>query len=134
MASQDLTPEALEGFAAQLDGKPAHEACPHYTSSPAGMAWLVGAWLQKTGRPRRAMSGCRAATRCASATCACRSPTPRPWFVFSEGEPAMSDHAYRLLLMKRALARSDAELFGHRPRYLEVARRLAALLLSTELP
>jgi hypothetical protein len=51
MASQDLTPEALEGFAAQLDGKPAQEACPHYTSSPAGMAWLVGAWLQKTGRP-----------------------------------------------------------------------------------
>ena len=50
MASQDLTPEALEGFAAQLDGKPAHEACPHYTSSPSGMAWLVGAWLQKTGR------------------------------------------------------------------------------------
>ena len=41
----------------------------------------------------------------------------------------MSDIAYRLLLMKRALARSDAELFGHRPRYLEVARRLAALLL-----
>ena len=111
MASQDLTPEALAGFVAQLDGKPAHEACPHYTSSPAGMAWLVGAWLQKTGRP-----------------------APRPWFVFSEGEPAMSDHAYRLLLMKRALARSDAELFGQRPRYLEVARRLAALLLSTELP
>ena len=51
MASQDLTPEALEGFGAQLDGKPALEACPHYTSSPAGMAWLVGAWLQKTGRP-----------------------------------------------------------------------------------
>ncbi len=51
MASQDLTPEALEGFAAQLDGKPAHEACPHYSCSPAGMAWLVGAWLQKTGRP-----------------------------------------------------------------------------------
>ncbi len=43
----------------------------------------------------------------------------------------MSDHAYRLLLMKHALARSDAELFGQRPRYLEVARRLAALLLST---
>jgi hypothetical protein len=51
MASQDRTPEALEGFAAQLDGKPAHKACPYYTSSPAGMAWLVGAWLQKTGRP-----------------------------------------------------------------------------------
>ena len=46
----------------------------------------------------------------------------------------MSDHAYRLLLMKRALARSDAELLGHRPRYLEVARRLAAFLLSAELP
>jgi len=46
----------------------------------------------------------------------------------------MSDHAYRLLLIKRALARSDVELFGQRPRYLEVARRLAALLLSTELP
>ena len=44
----------------------------------------------------------------------------------------MSDNAYRLLLMKRALARGDAELFGHRPRYLEVAMRLAALLLSTE--
>ena len=50
MASQDLTPEALEGYAAQLGDTPAHEACPHYTSSPAGMAWLVGAWLQKTGR------------------------------------------------------------------------------------
>ena len=46
----------------------------------------------------------------------------------------MSDNPYRLLLMKRALARSDAEPFGQRPRYLEVARRLAALLLSTELP
>ena len=50
MASQDLTPDALAGFAAQLGNTPAHEACPHYTSSPAGMAWLVGAWLQKTGR------------------------------------------------------------------------------------
>ena len=46
----------------------------------------------------------------------------------------MSDHAYRLLLIKRALGRSDAELFGQWPRYLEVARRLAALLLSTERP
>ena len=49
MASQDLTPDALAGFAAQLGDTPAHQACPHYTSSPAGMAWLVGAWLQKTG-------------------------------------------------------------------------------------
>jgi hypothetical protein len=49
-------------------------------------------------------------------------------------EHGMSDHAYRLLLMKRALTRSDAELFGRRPRYLEVAKRLAALLLSTGAP
>ena len=87
MASQDLTPEALEGFAAQLGDKPAHQACPHYTSSPAGMAWLVGAWLQKTGRRRRAKSACRAATQCVSVTCVCRSPMPRLWFVFFEGEP-----------------------------------------------
>jgi len=46
----------------------------------------------------------------------------------------MSDNAYRLLLMKRALGRSDAELFGQRSRYLEVAKRLAALLLSTDAP
>jgi hypothetical protein len=55
---------------------------------------------------------------------------PRLWFVYFEGGQAMSDTAYRLLRMKRALARGDAELFGHRPRYLAVARRLAALLLS----
>ena len=59
---------------------------------------------------------------------------PQLWFVFFEGGPAMSDTAFRLLLMKRALARGDAELFGHRPRYLEVARRLAALLLSLDIP
>ena len=46
----------------------------------------------------------------------------------------MSDTAWRLLLMKRAPAGSGAELIGHRPRYLEVARRLAALLLSPDLP
>ena len=51
MASQDLTTEALQGVAAQLDGRPAHVVCPHYTSSPAGMAWLVGACLQETRRP-----------------------------------------------------------------------------------
>ena len=50
MASQDLTPETLVGFAAQLGDTPAQQACPHYTGSPAGMARLVGAWLQKTGR------------------------------------------------------------------------------------
>ena len=46
----------------------------------------------------------------------------------------MSDTACRLLLMKRAPVGSAAELLGHRPRYLEVARRLAALLLSPDLP
>ena len=46
----------------------------------------------------------------------------------------MSDTAWHLLLMKRALTLSTAELFGHRPRYLEVARRLAALLLSPDWP
>ena len=46
----------------------------------------------------------------------------------------MSDTAWRLLLIKRALTRSAAELLGHRPRCLEVARRLAALLLSPDLP
>ena len=51
MALQDLTQSALEGFAAERVDKPAHLACPHYTSSPAGMAWLVGAWLQKSGHP-----------------------------------------------------------------------------------
>lgn len=42
----------------------------------------------------------------------------------------MSDHAYRLLLMKRAMTRSDAELFGHRQRYWDVAQRLATDLLA----
>lgn len=43
----------------------------------------------------------------------------------------MSDEAFRMQLMKRALQRSDAELFGYRQRYIDVARRLAATLLST---
>ena len=76
--TQDLTPKAMEVFVAQLDGKPAHEACPYYTGSAVGMAWLVGAWLQTTGRRRRAMCGCPVATRCASVTCAYRSRTLRP--------------------------------------------------------
>ncbi|MEW6343017.1 MAG: hypothetical protein AB1704_20340 [Pseudomonadota bacterium] len=42
----------------------------------------------------------------------------------------MSDHAYRLALMNRALARSDAELFGHRQRYWDVAQRLAGELIA----
>lgn len=50
MASLDLTPHALAGFVAELGDTPAHRACPHYISSPAGMAWLVGAWLKQTGR------------------------------------------------------------------------------------
>lgn len=46
----------------------------------------------------------------------------------------MSCDAYFLLLMKRALARTDAELFGHRARYEARARELAARLLSTAIP
>jgi len=46
----------------------------------------------------------------------------------------MSSDAYFLLLMKRALARSDAALFGNRARYEQRARQLAARLLSTQLP
>ena len=42
--------------------------------------------------------------------------------------------AYPSMLIKRALARSDSELFGQRPRYPEGAKRLAALLLSTDAP
>lgn len=47
----DLTQKAAEGYAAELGDTPATKACPHYTSSPLGMAWLVGAWLKATGRP-----------------------------------------------------------------------------------
>jgi hypothetical protein len=42
----------------------------------------------------------------------------------------MSFEAYRITLVKRALARTDAELFGNRWRYVKVAQRLAAVLLS----
>lgn len=44
----------------------------------------------------------------------------------------MSDDAYRLSIMRRALARSDAERFGNRHRYLEVAQRVAARLIAGE--
>lgn len=47
-------------------------------------------------------------------------------------EDLMSDDAYCLLLMKRALLRTDAELFGNRARYEERARQLAGRLLSTQ--
>ena len=43
----------------------------------------------------------------------------------------MGCDAHDLLLMKRALARSDAELFGHRARYEARVRVLAARLLDT---
>jgi|GEM_PF-1316389 len=47
--SHDLTPAAADGFAANLGDKAAVTACPHYTSSPSGMAWLVGTWLKQMG-------------------------------------------------------------------------------------
>ncbi|WP_224005219.1 hypothetical protein [Paraburkholderia tropica] len=42
----------------------------------------------------------------------------------------MSDDAYRLGLMLRAMARTDAELFGNRSRYEAVALRCAARLIA----
>lgn len=45
----DLTSEAREGFISGKKGVQAVEACPHFTSSPSGMAWLAGAWLAGNG-------------------------------------------------------------------------------------
>lgn len=42
----------------------------------------------------------------------------------------MSNDAYRLKLMVRALSRTDEELFGHRQMYLDCAQRLAARLIA----
>ena len=42
----DLTTYAHEGFNA---GKGTD--CPHFASSPAGMAWLAGHWLATQGQP-----------------------------------------------------------------------------------
>lgn len=53
MPSPDLTPAALAGFeaAALLDAPAALKSCPHFPCSSNGLAWLVGAWLRRTGRP-----------------------------------------------------------------------------------
>lgn len=40
----DLTSQATQGFLSVPNS-----ACPYYTSSPAGMAWHVGAWLKRNG-------------------------------------------------------------------------------------
>lgn len=45
----------------------------------------------------------------------------------------MSHDAYCLHLMRRALGRTDAELFGHRPRYLARQRLLAERLIGAGL-
>jgi hypothetical protein len=42
----------------------------------------------------------------------------------------MSNDAYRIVLMNRALARSDAELHGFRANYEAVARSIAARLIA----
>lgn len=44
MPSDDLTTYAAEGYAATSG-----TACPYFASSPGGMAWHVGAWLNATG-------------------------------------------------------------------------------------
>lgn len=46
----------------------------------------------------------------------------------------MSDDAYCLMLMRRALSRSDTELFGFRARYEARLAALAARLLSNRRP
>ncbi|WP_420213375.1 hypothetical protein ACN8ZM_39850 (plasmid) [Burkholderia aenigmatica] len=45
----------------------------------------------------------------------------------------MSDDAYCLMLVNRALSRSDAELFGHRVQYQIRARQLAERIISAGL-
>ena len=42
----------------------------------------------------------------------------------------MSYTAYRLFLMRRAMARTDAELFGRRALYEACARKVAAQLIA----
>lgn len=42
----------------------------------------------------------------------------------------MSNDAYRIRLMIRAMERTDAELFGHRHLYEETARKLAERLIA----
>lgn len=42
----DLSEMARTGYRAQPGA-----VCPHYDSSPNGMAWLFGAWLAKVSRP-----------------------------------------------------------------------------------
>jgi hypothetical protein len=44
----------------------------------------------------------------------------------------MSELAYRLYLLQRALRRSDAELFGQRARYEASARIVGARLIAGE--
>ena len=41
-----LTEAAINGYNAT-----ALTQSPHYTTSPSDMAWQVGRWMQKTGRP-----------------------------------------------------------------------------------
>lgn len=48
MAAYPLINVAQEGY----DTEPGAHACPYYTSSPSGMAWLAGQWLKINGRPR----------------------------------------------------------------------------------
>lgn len=56
MAKIDLTPHATSGYRASACGI---DKCPFYASSPAAIAWHVGAWLQRTYRsaPRNVSMG-----------------------------------------------------------------------------
>ncbi len=50
--------------------------------------------------------------------------------VAQQSERDWSASPYRLALMQRALARTDQELYGHRKRYEDTARRIAAALIG----
>lgn len=48
MAAYPMLNIAQEGY----DDADAGNACPYYTSSANGMAWLAGQWLKRQGRAR----------------------------------------------------------------------------------
>lgn len=87
---------------------------------PIGLAFMTRAQMRK--HPKRAflqrLGDDLPLAFCASYEVA--QPSSRDW----------AASPYRLALMQRALARSDAELYGHRKRYEETARRIAAELIG----
>jgi hypothetical protein len=48
----EMTKAAQEGFKADMGQCTAVQVCPHTTSSPRGMAWLVGTWMKANKLPQ----------------------------------------------------------------------------------